>query len=58
MLFRSLVVSIIAAMEGSSEIAVGNVIGSNIANVGLVLELERFYTVNENIVQYQYKVLS
>jgi cation:H+ antiporter len=34
-----LVVSIIAAMEGSSEIAVGNVIGSNIANVGLVLGL-------------------
>ncbi|MBC8344918.1 MAG: calcium/sodium antiporter [Candidatus Marinimicrobia bacterium] len=34
-----LVVSIIAAIEGSSEIAVGNVVGSNIANVGLVLGL-------------------
>ncbi len=34
-----LVVSIIAAMEGSSAIAVGNVVGSNIANVGLVLGL-------------------
>lgn len=34
-----LIVSIIAAMEGSSEIAVGNVVGSNIANVGLVLGL-------------------
>ena len=34
-----LIVSIIAAIEGSSEIAVGNVVGSNIANVGLVLGL-------------------
>ena len=32
-----LLVSLIAAMKGSSEIAVGNVIGSNIANVSLVL---------------------
>jgi len=32
-----LIVSIVAAMEGSSSIAIGNVIGSNIANVGLVL---------------------
>ncbi|MBT3479524.1 MAG: calcium/sodium antiporter [Candidatus Marinimicrobia bacterium] len=34
-----LIVSIIASMEGSSSIAVGNVVGSNIANVGLVLGL-------------------
>ncbi|MDP6611990.1 MAG: calcium/sodium antiporter [Candidatus Marinimicrobia bacterium] len=34
-----LVVSIIAALEGSSSIAIGNVVGSNIANVGLVLGL-------------------
>ena len=34
-----LVVSLAAALEGSSTIAVGNVIGSNIANVGLVLGL-------------------
>ena len=32
-----LVVSLAAALEGSSTIAVGNVVGSNIANVGLVL---------------------
>ena len=32
-----LIVSIIAAMEGRSEIAVGNVVGSNIGNVGFVL---------------------
>ena len=34
-----LVVSLAAAFEGSSTIAVGNVVGSNIANVGLVLGL-------------------
>ena len=32
-----LIVSIFSALEGSSAIAVGNVIGSNVANVGLVL---------------------
>ena len=32
-----LVVSIVAALGGSSPIAIGNVVGSNIANVGLVL---------------------
>ena len=32
-----LVVSIVAAIGGSSPIAIGNVVGSNIANVGLVL---------------------
>ena len=32
-----LVVSIAAAIEGSSPIAIGNVVGSNIANVRLVL---------------------
>jgi len=37
-----LIVSIMAALEGSSAIAVGNVVGSNIANVGLVLGLSAF----------------
>lgn len=32
-----LLVSMIAAWEGSSDIALGNVVGSNIANIGLVL---------------------
>ena len=32
-----LMVSVIAAMEGNSEIAIGNVIGSNIANILLIL---------------------
>jgi cation:H+ antiporter len=34
-----LVVSVSAAIEGSSDIAVGNVVGSNIANIGLILGL-------------------
>lgn len=34
-----LVVSILAAIQGNSEIALGNVIGSNIANIGLILGL-------------------
>jgi len=34
-----LVVSLAASLEGSTTIAVGNVVGSNIANVGLVLGL-------------------
>ena len=37
-----LIVSIFSALEGSSAIAVGNVIGSNVANVGLVLGLSAF----------------
>lgn len=34
-----LAVSVLAALEGSPEVAMGNVVGSNIANVGLVLGL-------------------
>jgi cation:H+ antiporter len=34
-----LAVSVLASFQGASEVAVGNVIGSNIANVGLVLGL-------------------
>jgi len=34
-----LVVSLAAAMKGSPEIAIGNVVGSNIANLGLILGL-------------------
>ena len=37
-----LIVSIFSALEGKSAIAVGNVIGSNVANVGLVLGLSAF----------------
>ncbi|MBE0618077.1 MAG: calcium/sodium antiporter, partial [Proteobacteria bacterium] len=34
-----LVVSVTAALQGSADIALGNVVGSNIANVGLILGL-------------------
>ncbi|MCS7037040.1 MAG: calcium/sodium antiporter [Saprospiraceae bacterium] len=34
-----LVVSVIAALNGSGEVAIGNVIGSNTANIGLILGL-------------------
>ncbi|MBS1150854.1 MAG: hypothetical protein H6Q89_2552 [Myxococcaceae bacterium] len=34
-----LVVTVLAALEGKSEIALGNVVGSNIANLGLILGL-------------------
>jgi len=34
-----LAVSVLAALEGSPEVAMGNVVGSNVANVGLVLGL-------------------
>ncbi len=37
-----MVVSLAAAISGSSTIAVGNVVGSNIANVGLVLGISAF----------------
>ena len=32
-----LIVSVVAALKGKSDIALGNVIGSNIANIGLIL---------------------
>ena len=34
-----LLVSVVAATRGKSDIALGNVIGSNIANIGLILGL-------------------
>mgnify|MGYP001355570427 CR=1 FL=1 len=34
-----LIVSLLAALRGSSDIALGNVVGSNIANIGLILGL-------------------
>lgn len=34
-----LIVSVVAALDGKSAIAIGNVVGSNVANVGLVLGL-------------------
>lgn len=39
-----LLVSIIAALGGSSDLALGNVVGSNIANIGLILGLTGLIT--------------
>jgi len=39
-----LAVSVLAGLQGAPELALGNVIGSNIANVGLVLGLTAFLT--------------
>ncbi len=47
-----LVVSIVAAIEGLSPIAIGNVVGSNIANVGLVLGLSSLiFPLKINLIQ-------
>lgn len=39
-----LVVAVVAALGGSSDIAIGNVIGSNIANIGLILGIAGLIT--------------
>jgi cation:H+ antiporter len=39
-----LAVSVLAALKGSSELALGNIVGSNIANIGLVLGLTALLT--------------
>lgn len=38
-----LIVSINAALKGNSDISIGNVVGSNIANIGLVLGVSGFF---------------
>ncbi|HPI21050.1 MAG TPA: sodium:calcium antiporter, partial [Candidatus Kapabacteria bacterium] len=39
-----LIVSLLSALEGSSSIAIGNVIGSNICNVALILGLSALFS--------------
>ena len=39
-----LVVSVIAAIEDSSTLAIGNAVGSNIANIGLALALSSLFS--------------
>lgn len=39
-----LIVSLIAALEGNTDIAIGNVLGSNIANVFLILGLTAIFS--------------
>lgn len=55
-----LVVSIKAALAGHSDIAVGNVIGSNIANIGLVLGITAMIypiKVNKNSIRYDWPMM-
>lgn len=40
--FPELIVSLLSAIQGSPDIAIGNIVGSNIANIGLILGLAAF----------------
>lgn len=40
--FPELVVSLLSALQGSTDIAIGNIVGSNIANIGLILGIAAF----------------
>lgn len=55
-----LFVSIIAAFKGHPDIAVGNVVGSNIANIGLVIALTVLFfpiIINSKIIKVDYPVM-
>jgi len=55
-----LFVSIIAALKGHPDIAVGNVIGSNIANIGLVIAFTVIFfpiIINKNVRMVDYPVM-
>jgi cation:H+ antiporter len=55
-----LIVSVSAALAGSSDIALGNILGSNVANIGLILGLAgliNILTVNEQLVRREIPVM-
>lgn len=55
-----LIVSLFAALNGSPSIAMGNVVGSNIANIALVLALTAIIlpiTVNRNSIRFDWPVM-
>jgi len=55
-----LLVSLTAALKGSSDIALGNVIGSNIANIGLVLAITSIISpliVNRDFYKYNWPMM-
>ncbi|MGI6303546.1 MAG: calcium/sodium antiporter [Verrucomicrobiota bacterium] len=55
-----LIVSLIAAFQGTSDIALGNIVGSNIANIGLILgfsALVRTLTVENNLIRREIPML-
>lgn len=56
-----LAVSLLAAIRGSSDIAVGNVVGSNIANLTLILGMGAIITpllIGGNVIKLEYPVLA
>ncbi len=58
--FPELIVSIIASMQNKAPIAIGNVIGSNIANIGLVLGLAAIIMpikVNSRLIRREFPIL-
>ena len=58
--FPELIVSVNAALSGSPSIAINNVIGSNIANIGLVLSIVSilsFVTVNKNFYKSDWPIM-
>ncbi len=55
-----IIVSLLAALEGSAEIAVGNALGSNLANIGMVLGITVLITpiaVSKNLVKAEIPIL-
>lgn len=55
-----IMIAISAAIEGRNEIAIGNAVGANIANIGLVLGLTillRPLTINSSILRREYPLL-
>ena len=56
----TLMVAITAALEGRTELAIGNAIGANIANIGLVLSLTILFkplTIKSSILRREYPIL-
>lgn len=57
--FPELIVSISAALKGNSDISVGNVLGSNLSNIGLVLGLSGiFYPIfiKKSVLRFDYVI--
>lgn len=54
-----LLVSISAALKGNSDIAVGNILGSNLSNIGLVLGLSGIFNpimIKKSLLQFEYLI--
>ncbi|GAB3229637.1 calcium/sodium antiporter [Algoriphagus aestuariicola] len=55
-----LLVSLTAAMKGNSDISIGNVVGSNIANIGLVLGISGIFypiAIRKSHVRFEYALM-